>query len=265
MENIAVVTGASSGIGAEFARQLHQDGLNVILVARRRENLQALEASLNAKRAESASFLEVDLCAPGTPEFKKLEVLLQESPVEVFVSNAGFGSFGEFDELPLAKELDMITLNVASSTRLLHAAVGGMKQRRRGQIAIVSSIAGTQPLPYMATYSATKAFNLTQAVALHSELKSYGISVLAVCPGPVATEFGGIARMPGTVAGGRRDSVEAVVAEALRALRRGAVTVVPCMRAKLLWFASSLLPRAVSASVIARMFRPVLAESKRIK
>lgn len=259
----AVITGASSGIGLECARQLYRQGYSLFLIARRSDRLERFCQECNAQRAGSASYAAVDLAIVGAPEFEHLCSTLRAMTIDLFISNAGVGSFGSFDELPLHHERRMIELNVVASTILLYTVVPGMKQERRGSIVIVSSVAGAQPLPYMSTYSATKAFNLTQGLALRQELRPFGIQVCTWCPGPVETEFAGISRMPGTVAGGKRDPVEAVVAEGLSRLRGGQALAIPCLRAKMLWYAARCVPRTLSTFLVGRMFSKVWDKASR--
>jgi short-subunit dehydrogenase len=260
---LAVITGASSGIGLECARQLHRQGYSLFLIARRSDRLEQFCQECDLQRSGSASYATVDLTKIETPDFEHLCATLRAMTIDLFISNAGVGSFGRFEELPLHHERQMIELNVVASTVLLHTVVPGMKQERRGSIVIVSSVAGAQPLPYMSTYSATKAFNLAQGLALRQELRPFGIQVCTWCPGPVETEFAGISRMPGTVAGGKRDSVEAVVSEGLSRLRRGQALAIPCLRAKMLWYAARCVPRTLSTFLVGRMFSKVWDKASR--
>jgi short-subunit dehydrogenase len=253
-----VITGASSGIGAECARQLHARGAEVVLVARREERLKALSDEFNRQRPGSASYCALDLSRPSEATFAAFEQELRSTQVDILINNAGFGSFGEFADMPLERELEMIALNVVAPTRLAHAVLGQMKQRRSGALVILSSIAGFQPIPSMSTYAATKAFNLSQGLALHYEYARYGVQVLTVCPGPVETEFGGVARVPGMVTGRVRDTAEDVVKEILAALEKCKVWVVPCMSARLMSLGSRLLPRSLTTYITGKILRPVL-------
>jgi len=253
-----VITGASSGIGAECAKQFHALGGNVVLVARREDRLKEICEVLNGVRCGSASYRIVNLANPNDSAFLALEDELRNSHVDVLINNAGFGSFGEFAALPLERELEMINLNVIATTRLSHAVLGNMKARGSGALVILSSIAGFQPIPSMSTYAATKAFSLSQGLALHFEYAPYGVKVLTVCPGPVETEFGGVARVPGMVTGGVRDTPDQVVTELIAALNRGKAWIIPCLRARLLSIGSRLLPRTLTTYLTGRMLRPVL-------
>jgi short-subunit dehydrogenase len=179
--------------------------------------------------------------------------LISETRVDILVNNAGRGSFGLFDELDLEKEIEQVTLNVTASLRLAHAVIPQMKKRGSGAIVQISSIAGFQPIPFMATYAATKAFNLFHALALRHELKPFGVSVLAVCPGPTATEFGGVARVPGTSTGLARDDVQMVVRKSIAALSRNRAVVFPGLRASLVSLVPRLLPINISTAFMKRL------------
>ena len=257
-----LITGASAGIGAEFARQFHALGSQLVLVARRKDKLQLLVEHFNSSRPSSARALAADLSTPGSaiqPSGSLLEVeqFIRSNSLDILINNAGFGSFGEFDELQCQREIEMVMLNVVAPLRLAHAALPQMKGRRSGAIVTVSSVAAFQPIPYMATYSATKSFNFCHSMALRYELGSYGVRCLAVCPGPTATEFGGVARVPGSITGIHRDDVSAVVRESIKALQNNQAFVVPCLRSRVMSLFSRLLPFALTTYFTARLLRPV--------
>lgn len=239
----ALITGASSGIGQEFARQIHRRGLDVVLVARRLERLREIEGECNRQRPDSARVIQCDLSTSQTHE---VEDFIESHQIDMLVCNAGKGSFGRFESLTREGEEEMVMLNVLAPMRLMHAVIPQMKKRRAGAIISVSSIAGFQPLPYMSTYAATKAFNFSQALGLRYELAEFGIAVMALCPGPVETEFGGVARVPGEWSGIFRDSTEDVVGAALRALDRRAAWITPCLRSKFLCLLSRIIPVEIS-------------------
>lgn len=255
-----LITGASSGIGAELARQLHGKGANVCLVARREELLRDLARPLEERRPGSTTILAADLDLPADVE--RVCRHIETNRVDILVNNAGFGSFGEFETRPIERELAMIRLNVSATVRLAHAVVPQLKERRSGGIISVSSVAGFQPLPFMATYSATKAFNLHHSLALRYELRPFGVRVVTLCPGPVATEFGGVARVPGTVTGGIRDTVELVATETLRAYALDRPWIVPGTKSWLLSIASRSSPRWLSTRLVARMLGGVAREPR---
>lgn len=253
---IAVITGASAGLGYEFAKQLHQLGCKVVLIARRQDLLEQLANELNAKRPDSASFISADLT--NEADIQPILSLLRNDSVDILVNNAGRGSFGYFEQIDLETELQLIALNIVVPTKLSHAVIPQMKSRSSGAIVNVSSVAGIQPLPYMSTYAGTKAFDLFHSVGLWGELRPFNIRVLAVCPGPVATEFGGVARVPGTWTGGKRDTPYSVVKESLEALAQDRATVVPGIKAKLMILAITFLPRALTTKIVGKMLKQVL-------
>ena len=236
---VAVITGASSGIGEEFARQLHAQGATVILVARRLERLEALATAFNQVRLGSAQALRCDL---ASAELSRLEQYLETNHVDLLLCNAGKGSFGRFEKLSRDGEEELVRLNAIAPLRLMHAVIPQMKARRSGTIISVASIAGFQPLPYMSTYAATKSFNLIHLIGLRHELREFGITLHCLCPGPTETEFGGVARVPGEWTGGHRDDVSEVVRDSLRALARKRAWITPGLRSKALCLLSRLVP-----------------------
>ena len=257
---IALITGGSAGIGAEFARQLHARGCDLWLVARRAENLAALAGELNAIRAGSATFDVADLS--HREDLDRLVARIPTRTVDILINNAGRGSFGHFETIEQMTEAELIATNVLASTLIAHAVIPQMKARRSGAILSVSSVAGFQPLPYMATYSGTKAFNVVQALALRHELRPFGIRVVTLCPGPTETEFAGVARIEGHITGSKRDPVEFVVREAIRALERDRAFVVPGMRSALMSLGSRLLPKDFTTWVCEKMLRGALPKTR---
>lgn len=266
----AVITGASSGIGAEFAKQLHRRGADVVLVARRRDRLEQVAGELNRVRTGSADIIVADLsAAPPASEdsscvidYLRLANLLRGAEVDMLINNAGIGSFGCYEELSLEAELAMVHLNVLAPIALTHAVLPQMKQRRAGVIVNVSSIAAFQPLPYMATYAATKCFEYSHSAALYEECRGYGVKVIAVCPGPTQTEFFGVARMPGSPTDIKRDRVEDVVSESLAAIDRGSRSIVTGFRSKMMALSSALLPVNLTTRLVGSALRKTLLLSQ---
>lgn len=256
-----LISGASAGIGAEFAGQLHTLGANLVLVARRTEILERMCRDFNNARSASAQFISADLC--DARDLNRVTAFIKANRVDVLINNAGFGSFNYFDQLDVEHEIKMVQLNIVAYLRLTHAVLGQMKERRSGAILNVSSIAGFQPLPFMATYAGTKAFDLFHSLALSYELEEFGIKVLAVCPGPTATEFFGVARVPGTITGVGRDSVQLVVGRSLAALRADQKLVVTGFRSKLMAFGSRFFPLRLTTRLTARFLKPVAALAAR--
>ena len=254
----ALITGASAGIGEKFARELHARGANVILVARRANKLMELCEELHKERANSARFLVADLGKQNSEDLNRVLEFIKANPIDILVNNAGVGSFGFFESLPIERELEIVQLNVYATTAIAHACIKGMKDRKFGAVISTASIAAFQPLPYMATYAASKAFNFVQTVALREELKSFNVRVLTVCPGPTQTEFFGVARVPGTATGVKRDSVETVVLQSLAALEKNKAFIVTGGRSKLMSLASRFFPTSFSTWLVKKCLDPVM-------
>jgi hypothetical protein len=185
---VALITGASAGLGVDFARQLAAKGQRLVLAARRKDRLDALASELGNARA-----VEADLSEAGAAERLIADVAEHGEHVELLVNNAGFGLTGRFAELDGKRQRQMIDLNCGALVELAHAVLPGMIERKSGAILNVASTAAFQPGPGMAVYFATKAFVLSFSEALHEEVKERGVKVSALCPGPTATEFGEVA------------------------------------------------------------------------
>lgn len=211
----AVVTGASAGIGLEFARALAARGMSCVLAARRTERLEALATELREHYGVDAKVVAVDLAAADGPD--RLAQACKDLEVGMLVSNAGVGYAGRFDKQDLARLEQMVALNCTANVALVGRMLPAMLARRRGAIVITGSVAGRQPLPLHAVYSATKGFELLFGEALWAEVRDRGVDVLVVQPGPVATEFEAVAgearRSPA-----RDESPQSVVARSLDAL-----------------------------------------------
>ncbi len=219
----ALVTGASSGIGAEFARQLAAKQINLVLIARSEDKLQELALQLQSRHGIQTYAIAQDLTIPraGSTIFEKIQH--QGLRIDLLVNNAGFGDYGTFSDRPLEKQLSMIQLNVNVLVELTGLFLPAMKQRGEGGIINISSIAGFQPFPKMSVYAATKAFVLNFTEALWAENKETGIKILAVCPGPTESQFFKAAEFPVSLMeknqnGMKLTSNTVVVAEALKAL-----------------------------------------------
>jgi uncharacterized protein len=186
---IALVTGASVGIGSAFARLLAERGHDLVLVARDRQRLEALAKELEAGHEISVEVLAADLTVGS--ELANVEARCADAarPVDVLINNAGFGSFGRYHELDVDTETREIQLNVLALVRLTHAAARTMEPRGSGGILNVSSLAGFQPGPFNAVYAASKAFVTSFTESVHEELKGSGVHVTALCPGFTRTEF----------------------------------------------------------------------------
>ena len=241
MKKVALITGASAGLGVEFARQLSKRGHALVLAARRKERLEELANELGDARA-----VAIDLSKPGaaTKLVADLQAVGQE--VEILVNNAGFGLIGRFAELDAKRERQMIDLNVATLTDLCRAVAPQMIARKSGGIINVASTAAFQPGPKMAVYFATKAFVLSLTEALHEELKPHGVHVTCLCPGPTRTEFGDVAGFGGN---GMFDRVAMespeVVGAGLKGLDKNRAVVVPGLVNKITAASTRFAPRPV--------------------
>ncbi len=241
---VALITGASAGLGVDFARQLSAKGQQLVLVARRKDRLDALAAELGDARA-----IGEDLSLPGAIDRLMADLAAHGEHVDLLVNNAGFGLTGRFAELDGKRQRQMIDLNCGSLTELAHAVLPGMIERKAGGIINVASTAAFQPGPGMAVYFATKAFVLSFSEALHEEVKKHGVIVSALCPGPTATEFGEVAGFKPSGAsaklliGNAADSAS-VVRAGLGGLERGQAVVIPGLMNKATAQAHRLFPRS---------------------
>ena len=251
----ALVTGASSGIGEAFARALAARGRRLVLVARRADRLAGLARELGGDAAVLA--IPLDLARPGAEDELAAKVSAAGIDVDLLVNNAGVGHTGHFREQPPDRLLAMVDLNVRAVLALTRRFLPAMVERREGAIVNVVSMSAFQPVPYLATYAATKAFVLSLTEALAVELEGTGVKVQALCPGNIPTEFqqvAGTARVAFT----RTPSMPAAaVAEAsLRALERGQVVVLPGMRDRLTLGLQRFAPRRMVLRVAGGLFRP---------
>lgn len=218
----ALVTGASSGIGAALARQLAAHGHDLILTARSQPRLELLARELAARHGAAAHIIAADLAEPGSVELILHQVAATGSRLDVLVNSAGFGSCGELLDMPLESELAMVRVNCESVVALCHEIGRELRERRSGRILNIASLAGFQPGPYMATYFASKAFVISFSLALAHELADSGVSVTCHCPGPVDTAFADRAGNRETkLFRGKVATAEDVAADAYRAMMAG--------------------------------------------
>ena len=223
--NTTLITGASSGIGEAFARKLATQGHDLLLVARSEDKLIALCNELGRGQNIRAQYVAIDLSERDAPARLLAETVERNLEIDLLINNAGFGSMGDFAELDLELELKMIDLNVRSLVELTHRFLQSMREHKRGSIINVASTAGFQGVPFMATYAATKAFVLSFSEALWEENRSYGITVMALCPGVTETGFFVASRMQKPPARFSQSS-EDVVETALRGLKRGQSSII---------------------------------------
>ncbi|MFM8974070.1 MAG: SDR family NAD(P)-dependent oxidoreductase [Actinomycetota bacterium] len=243
---VALVTGASAGLGEEFARQLARRNHDVVLVARDAARLEALAADLRASLGVGAEVLAADL----TVDTELAAVEERARTVDLLVNNAGFGTFGPFHSLDVEAEERMVRLNVLAVLRLTHAAAAAMAERGRGGILNVSSLAGYQPGPRNATYGATKAFVTSFTQAVHEELRGSGVAVTVCCPGFTHTEFQARAAAPASdVPDFLWQDPPEVVRAALDGVAANRAVVVPGAVNKVLGAVSGTLPHSVTRRV----------------
>lgn len=248
---VALVTGASSGIGRAIAVRLAAEGSDLVLVARRGDLLETLAKELRASHGVDVEVLVADLTDPA--QLATVEDRLRDptSPVDLLVNNAGLGGQGRFAEIPLDWQDGQIRLNVLAPVRLTHVALEGMLSRGSGGILNVSSIAGTQPLPNVATYSATKAYLSSFSHSLHEEVRRSGVNVTVLLPGFTRTEFHEAARMSRSIVPGPAwMSADVVAAAGLRAVARGRAQCVPGLGYRILSGVSRVTPWSLSRRVV---------------
>ncbi len=243
-----LITGASSGIGTELARQLAALGHGVTLVARRREKLDELADEVRRAHGVEARVIAADLIDADARERMIADLREGGAVVAGLCNNAGFGSFGHFVDMDKERESDMVRLNVLALHELTGAFVDPMVQRGEGAILNVASIAAFQPLPNMATYAATKAFVQTFSEALHAELHGTGVSCTSLCPGPSPTEFGetaGVGEQESSIPSAAMVAPADVAAAAINGMVKGRRSVVPGSFAKASAFGGRFVPRSV--------------------
>jgi hypothetical protein len=251
----ALVTGASSGIGAVFARELARRGADLVLVARSEGKLAALADELSGAYGVTAEVVAADLAKPSAATELAAALRARDLRIDILINNAGFGLFAPLDQADEAVLTDMVRLNVETLVDLTRLYLPGMLERDRGAIVNVGSTAGFQPVPYMAVYGATKAFVLSFTEALWAETRGTGVRVTALCPGSTDTGFFDVAGDGAQV--GHRISPEKVVRAAFRALDRRASTVVTGgLESWMLTNSSRLAPRQLVARIAERTMRP---------
>ena len=237
-----LITGASAGLGVEFAKQCAKRGDEVVLVARRKDRLDSLAAEIGGK----AHVIAADLSEPGAATRIVGETNARGMWVRTLINNAGFGLRGRFDQLPLDRQLEMIDLNIRALTELSFVVINDMVLKGGGSILNVASTAAFQAGPNMAVYFASKAYVLSFTEALHEEWKDRGIKVSALCPGPTRTEFGDVAGFE-TLGQFDRLAMEAgpVVKAGLEGLENNRAVVIPGTTNKIGAWSTRFAPRSV--------------------
>jgi uncharacterized protein len=252
---VTLITGASSGIGEEFARQLAAEKHNLVLVARSEKALHELCDELMLKHNVIAHYFVLDLAEPDA-DLKLLEETERHGfEVDWLINNAGFGSVGDFAKLEIDRELQMIELNISALVSLTHCYLKKMRGARSGTIINVSSAAGFQPLPFMATYAATKAFVTSFSEAIAEENRPFGIKVLALCPGSTKTNFFAASNIDRPLKVKGQQTVDQVVKTALKAVRQGRTRIVSGFANYVGSVLGTFVPTVVTARVMAKVSR----------
>ncbi|MEP6902021.1 MAG: SDR family oxidoreductase [Actinomycetota bacterium] len=257
-----LITGASSGIGEAFARRLAKEKHNLVVVARSEPKLHELCDELMLKHGIIAHYVALDLT-----EFESDKKLFAETEkhgyeIEWLINNAGFGSMGDFAELDLERELQMIDLNISALVALTHRYLQKMRARKSGVIINVSSAASFQPIPFMATYAATKAFVTAYSQAIAEENRPHGIKVLALCPGATETNFFAAANMKEAIQVKGLQTSEEVVETALKAVKRGKSLVVSGLANYFGSVLGTIVPDSLITRTIGKVLRSKLKEKK---
>lgn len=250
----ALVTGASAGIGAALARELARHGAKLVLTARRRERLDTLAAELRGAGAE-VRVITADLNDPAAPQELHNELAAAGIEIEILVNNAGLGNYGRFDQSSTEQELSQVRVNCEAVVRLSRLAVPPMVQRGRGWVLIVASTASFQPVPYITTYAATKAFDRMFALGLAAEVSRFGVKVTALCPGPTESEFHQVAHAEG-FRWKKLQSAEEVARIGVAGLAAGRQTVIPYFRGRFNSKLVRVLPTGLITRYIEKSARP---------
>jgi short-subunit dehydrogenase len=251
----ALITGASSGIGEAFARELARRGMHVVLVARSTDRLHALAEELAEYHRGRVDVIVADLTLEGAASSIQSQVQERGLQVDMLINNAGFGTHGQFEMLDPTRDHEQVLVDIAAVVDLAHAFVPAMVARGDGAIVNIASLGAFQPLPYMPVYGASKAFVLSFSEALSEEVRARGVRVLALCPGPTQTAFFNESGEQVSV-GLRRRSPPQVVSTGLRALERGQSVVVDGKINSLLAQTPRFLPRRVVAWMAGQALRP---------
>jgi len=259
----ALITGASSGIGAAFARTLAARGANVILVARSEGRLQALADEVMRDHGVRAAVIAADLTRPDAARDLRATVDTRGLAVDLLVNNAGFGTYAPFETLAPERDHDEVTLNVAAVVDLTHLFLPAMLAKGDGAVVNVASVAAFMPGPYSAVYGATKAFVLSFSEALWAECRGRGVRVLALCPGATATEFFNVLGTDAAATLGAKRTPAQVVETGLRALERNRSYAVDGLANYLMVQAPRVVPRGLAARLVARAARPRQAAPQR--
>lgn len=251
----ALITGASAGIGREFAYLCAHAGYDVVLTARSAARLEELAAEVRQRTGRKAFAIPVDLADPDSPRRLYEQAAGLDVVLEVLINNAGFGLLGNFWELDEGEQMQMVQLNIGALTHLTRLFLPGFIARRRGYILNVASTAAFQPGPLMSVYYATKAYVVSFSEAVHNEARDYGVKVTCLCPGPTRTEFNKRAGMTGTklFKESQTMSAHSVAQIGWDALQAGKPLVVSGGLNAVMAFLTRFAPRQFTASMARRM------------
>jgi len=259
----ALVTGASSGIGREFARQLAARGMHLVLTARREDLLEELSGELDTRHGTKTLVFAGDLADDTFPRALYDNIREQGITIQVLVNNAGVGHVGTIQEADVARMVKIVQLNIKALTELTYRYLPEMLERGDGAIVNVSSVAAFQPVAYMPVYAASKAFVLHFTEALWAETRDEGVTVMALCPGTTQTEFFQTAGVGGWLKKHRSQTAEQVVKTAIRGLRKGRQYLVSGWTNYLLSLAVRLGPRRIVVIESMKYFRPIPGKQPR--
>lgn len=251
----AIITGASRGIGAEYARALAARGYDLLLVSRDKLRMDRLASDLTGRYPVTVDIEVADLAHPDAAHRLYVAARQRRSTPDLLVNNAGFGLYGDFAEMPMARIQEMLRLHINTIAESIRLFLPGMIERRSGRIINVASIAGLFSIPYLAEYAATKAFLITLSEALAEEVRPFGVRVQVCCPGSTETDFHTTAGFRPKSPLGTQTPAE-VVAVSLAALERGPAVVTIGWRGRLLALLSWVTPRVLLARATARRIKP---------
>ena len=251
----ALVTGASTGLGREFARICARDGYDLFLVARSRPRLEALSAEIEATFKRRTVVIAQDLATPDAGQIVFDTVQNSGMPLEILINNAGFGLVGRCWELDANKQIEMLHVNVLALTELTRLFLPGFIAQRKGRIMNIASTAAFQPGPLMAVYFATKAYVVSFSEAVHNEAREFGVSVTCVCPGPTKTEFADRAGMGNSrlFKSGRTMDARDVAEQGYSAMKSGKALLIPGRMNAAMAFMARMAPLQLTASVARRL------------
>ncbi|WP_307147613.1 SDR family NAD(P)-dependent oxidoreductase [Rhizobium tibeticum] len=253
----ALITGASSGLGLEFAELLAAQRVDLVLAARRQEPMEKLAADLRRKHGVDIVVEPIDLAAPGAAARLKGSLDERSLQIDILVNNAGYGLHGEFLETPIERTTDMIQLNIMAVTELSYVFGRDMAARGSGQILLIASLLAFQPVPSFAAYAATKSYVLAFGEALHDELRPQGVVVTSLCPGHTETGFDAAAGAPVSPMLRLLTMKPRPVAEsALRALSQGKASVIAGFMNNIVAFSNRLTPRSMQRASMKRILGP---------